>query len=46
MTDHVLPYQCDYCNTRHKYPISAALCCDVVSGELSDDDPDIIQSIN
>lgn len=30
-------YVCDYCGETHRSPISAALCCDVVSNELDRD---------
>ena len=31
-------FVCEYCGERHYFPISAALCCDVISNELDDDD--------
>lgn len=32
-------YVCEYCKSEWKHPISAALCCDVLSNELDDEDP-------
>lgn len=34
-------FECEFCHTLHRYPISAALCCDVVSNTLDDENPDV-----
>lgn len=30
-------YTCEHCDETYRHPISAALCCDIISAELSDD---------
>ena len=38
-------YECETCGEEHRYPISAALCCDAVQDAPDDEDnPDIILS--
>ncbi|WP_292727117.1 hypothetical protein [Microbacterium sp. UBA837] len=32
-----LPYECAYCEKRHKYRVVAANCCDPISFELGYD---------
>lgn len=45
MVDH-FPYQCDRCPERHRYPISAALCCDQAAFNDDDEDDTTIRSSN
>lgn len=33
----LLPHICEHCKTRHRWPISAAMCCDNVSFDLGYD---------
>lgn len=40
-------HECGICHEHHYYAWQAGLCCDVVSGLLSDDDePNTIRSID
>lgn len=38
MARHV--YECETCGEAHRYPISAALCCDPISNDLDTEDTD------
>lgn len=41
------PYPCPVCGEPHRYPISAALCCDALSNDLpTDDDPTIVRGVD
>lgn len=35
---------CEYCGSEWQHPISAALCCDVISNELDDDPPRVVRA--